>query len=898
MMMEQGRNPEAFLEVVRADGRGKLTVFLGACAGVGKTYAMLEAAQKKLSEGVDIVVGLVETHGRTETQQLLSGLPKIELASIEYNGKQLQELNLEAILQRRPQIVLVDELAHSNVPGSRFVRRYQDVEEILLGGIDVYTTVNIQHMESLNDIVAQVTGVVVKETVPDYVVEQANAIKLVDIPVDDLLKRLQEGKVYIPQQATQALNKFFRKGNLNSLREMSLRFTAMQVEHNKKRYMDTHRIAGPWPTTGRVMVCVSSSPFSAQLIRAAKRLADGLQGDFLAINVREANSTMNMDENAVERLNRNMRLAEELGGKTYTIVGDDLVTEIINIAKTHNVTSIVVGKSGRSFFWNLVHGSLVDKLIRYSTGMNVYVIQGRTEQGAFTGTFSGQSANIEMHTSVRQMLASTIMVAVVTAFCWLFQVELKVINIPLIYLLPVLFAATWWGRKPSYLTAFLGMLCFDFFFVPPLYSLNISDIHHVLSFFVFFIVSFVIGGRTEVLRKEAREAKQREVAIRSVHDFSRTIVDKIEDNIIVQELAKRCAETLQAQVVVLLPDEQNKLQVMDGEGGQGLPDSDYAVALWSYEHKQLAGFDTQVLPGSPYRFVPLVASEQAYGVIGICTNRKKISPEHMMFLNAWAGLAALALERIRLTDSNKREELFAEAESLRKVIFNSVSHELKTPLAAIKGATSGLADARISSTESVRNELVQTIQEGALRMERIVNNLLDNSRFETRNTVLQVEWCDLQDVLGVVLRELREQTSKYKLEICLPAELPFIRADAKLLEHVFSNLLDNATKYSPLESTIKIEISLVNEEKIVCSVSDQGFGIAETERELVFDKFFRGKQNGSVGGSGLGLSICKNIINAHQGEIWVDNILGNGTKISFSLPLNMDGAKQYNIDEM
>lgn len=373
------RNPDILLEDLKREKQGKLTVFLGASAGVGKTYAMLEAAGQKLRDGEDIVIGWIQTHGRKETDRLLEGLPIIEPKTLEYRGKFLQEMDLDAVIQRHPAIILVDELAHTNVPGSRFVRRYQDVEEILQAGIDVYTTVNIQHIESLNDVVAQITGVIVRETVPDYILEQADSIRLIDITPEELTKRLKEGKVYITGQVERALKGFFRKGNLNALRELALRFTAMQVEQAKNKYMYRHSISGPWATAGRVLVCVSSSPFSAQLIRAAKRLADGLQIDFLAVNIRQPASTADLDPVAIDRLNRNMRLAEELGAKTMTIVGDNLIKEIINVAVAHNVTSIVVGKTGRSLLWRVIHGSFVDNLIKYSKGMNVYVIQGRLE---------------------------------------------------------------------------------------------------------------------------------------------------------------------------------------------------------------------------------------------------------------------------------------------------------------------------------------------------------------------------------------------------------------------------------------------------------------------------------------------------------------------------------------
>ena len=899
-MDRDGVSSDIFLNDKSSYRRGKLTVFLGASAGVGKTYAMLEKAQADLENGVDIVAGWVETHGREETKILLQGLPIIEPVVLEYRNKQMSEMNIDRIIQLKPQIVLVDELAHTNVPGSRFVRRYQDVEEILQAGIDVYTTVNIQHIESLNDVVAQVTGVVVRETVPDYILEHADIIKLIDIPPEDLIKRLHEGKIFIPKQAERALYSFFRQGNLNALRELSLRFTAMQVEQNKKKYMQQHRIDGPWPTTGRVMVCVSASPFSAQLIRAAKRLADGLQGDFLAINVRESYGGIPLDENAVERLNRNMRLAEELGGRTYTIVGDDLVTEIVNVAKSQDVTAIIVGKSGRSFWWNLVHGSLVDKLIRYSVGMDVYVIQGRVEKNAAPSNLIKSSVGVEAYTSIRKLAASVAMVVLTTGVCWLFREQLELVNIPLVFLVPVLFSATLWGRKPAYLSALLGAMSFDFFFVPPIFTLAMSELANFWGLLIFLLVSFVIGGRTEVLRKDAYDAKQREAMIRNVHDFSRSLSNKMDANVIAEELAQRCAENLKHEIVVLLPDKTGELQLCAScgmkEGREKLQDSDYAVAVWSYTHKQSAGFDTQVLPGSPYRFIPLISDSRVRGVVGIFTNKKMIAPEDMMVLNAWVGLAALALDRVALSYLSKQKEVSEETEQVRKVIFNSVSHELKTPLATISGAVSALLDERINKTLTIRQELLQTIQEGSMRMKRIVNNLLDSSRFESGATALKVEWCDLQDVLGVVLRDMKEQINRYDVTTTVAMDLPLIRADGVLLEHVFSNVLDNAMKYSADGGKIDVQI-FVEDQKVVCKITDQGCGVEKSEVVHIFEKFFRGKQSKKVAGSGLGLSICKNIITAHHGEVTMESYPGKGSQITFSLPVNMDNAEMLLPEE-
>ncbi len=441
-------NPDELLQKINQESVGKLTVFLGAAAGVGKTYTMLEAAQDRLAEGVNIVIGWVETHGRAETEKLADGLPRISPKTINYRGKLLQEMDVDAILGQKPDIVLVDELAHTNIPGSRNVRRFQDVEELLQNGIDVYTTINIQHIESLNDVVAKITGVIVRETVPDHILEQANSLQLIDIPPEELIKRLKEGKVYISNQAEQALRKFFRPGNLNALRELSLRFTANRVDQDLSEYMKQQKIDGPWPASGRVMVCVSDSPFSAQLIRAAHRLAGGLHSELLAVHIESPKRRLPMSDKERDRVIRNLRLAEELGGRTITVVGDNLAAEMLEVARSHNITAIVIGKPRHSRMWEFFHGSIVDTLIRNSGGINVYVIQVDKEKDAETHTIAGINTALPKAKSAPwgQFIGGLGMAAAVTAVSWTFQRQLEIVNIALLYLLPVFFTALWWGR--------------------------------------------------------------------------------------------------------------------------------------------------------------------------------------------------------------------------------------------------------------------------------------------------------------------------------------------------------------------------------------------------------------------------------------------------------------------
>lgn len=887
-MQEQRPDPDILLERVNKEARGKLTVFLGAAAGVGKTFTMLEAAHQRLAEGVDVTIGWVETHGRQETERLVTGLPRVLPQHLEYRGRTMAEMNTDAILQRKPELVLVDELAHTNIPGSRHVRRFQDVEELLQAGIHVYTTLNIQHIESLNDIVAQITGVVVKETIPDYIIEQADRIQLIDIPADELIKRLKEGKVYVPGQAEQALKKFFRPGNIGALRELALRFTASRVDKDLHEYMREHHIEGPWPAAGRVMVCVSASPFSAQLIRAARRLAGGLQAELIAIHIEAPARRFPIGDKERDRVFRNMRLAEELGAKTLSVVGDNLVHEILEVARNHNVSSIVIGKPRHSRFWEFWQGSTVDKLIRNSGGINVYVIQGTAEKDKVPSIRTMPRVDRPIWS---QYGLGLVMSAVVTLFCVTFRDYMELVNIALLYQIPVTMSAFWWGRWPSYFTAFCGVASFDFLYVPPIYTFNITDVRYLWSFITFLIVAFVIGGRTELLRVEAASARQRERSTRALYEFSKEIAAIIDVTVIAQGLVKQAAETTGRSVIVMLPDNNGKLAVCaehypvtDSLLRALNEPSEAAVATWVYEHRQPAGRSTDTLPSAKYLYIPLKTNNNVYGVMGVHLAEKQVAPEEKRLIDAWVSLAGLAIERVRLTEQARETALLAESDRLRTALFNSISHELRTPLASIVGSVSSLTEAEGVYTEKARRELLENIQEGASRMERVISNLLDSARLESGMMQLKIDWCDIQDIIGTALQRLRERTQQYQLDIRVAEDISLIKGDCVLLEQVVLNLIDNAMKYSPQGSLISITAQMESDTVLV-SVMDNGVGIPEEDLGKVFDKFYRVQQPKQVSGTGLGLSICKGIIEAHSGDIWAERRSSGGTIIRFRLPL-------------
>lgn len=882
-------DPDALLAKLNKEARGELTVFLGAVAGVGKTYTMLESAHALLIDGVDVVIGWVETHKRQETEKMVDGLPQIPAKIIEYRNKKMPEMNIDQILERRPQVVLVDELAHTNVAGSRHVRRFQDVEEILNAGINVYTTINIQHIESLNDIVAQITGVTVRETVPDRIVEQADQVQLIDIPPNELIKRLKEGKVYMPRQAELALTKFFRPGNINALRELSLRFTAYRVDKELNEYMQEHDIAGPWPAGERVMVCVSASPFSAQLIRAARRLAGGLQAELVAVHI-DTPRRLALSEKERDRIARNMRLAEELGAKTISVVGSDLTEEILSVAREHNVTHLVVGKplQGRLREW-LSGGAVVDKLIRYSGGINIHVIQGKTEVKD-----EPKIKTLAATVSVQwwHYIAGILMILLITTGNWWWRDYIEPMHIMMLYLLPVLLSAVWWGQGPSYMTALCSILVFDFLFIPPIFSFHISDFRYMWSLPIFLLVSFITGGQTEKLRVEAMLAQQREKSTRALYAFSREIAAVVDVNVIVRNLVDQSWQTLERPVAVFLPEKNGKL-LLAGEAGTtqtGIDTSELAVAIWTYEHSEIAGRCTETLPGAKYMYLPLTTSGHTVGVLGIHIQEKMLTPVQRRLIEAWAGLAAIAVERVNLAEQARKTSLLVESDQLRTALFNSISHELRTPLASIIGAISSLLDTEGIYSGEDRIELLETVKEGADRMDRLVANLLDTARLESGMMQLKTDWCDIEDVTGIALRRVNESIKHRPLSILIPEQLPLVKADCVLLEQVLVNLLDNACKYSAKGSEISIT-ARKDENVVQVSVADRGAGIPPEYLTQVFDKFYRVQQPKSVSGTGLGLSICKGIIEAHGGHIHAENRPGGGTVITFAIPYGLQPEK-------
>jgi two-component system sensor histidine kinase KdpD len=704
---------------------------------------------------------------------------------------------------------------------------------------------------------------------------------LIDISPEELIKRLKDGKVYIPEQASQALHKFFRAGNINALRELSLRYTARRVDTALQDYMLENRIDGPWPAAGRVLVCVGDNPFSAQLIRAAHRLATGMQSELLALHVESSTCASHMTDATNEKTIKNLRLAEELGAKILSTIADDICAQIIEVSRNHNVSAIVIGRPRRSRLKSFFSRSIVDKLIQQCEGIHVHVVSSSTAP-----EFSpGPSRSTSPHPQYSSYGLSLLLVLGVTGFNWFFSDTFELVNMALLYQIPVTLSAFWWGRWPSYVTALVSVAFFDFLFIPPLLTFSVDDIRYLWSFITFLVVAFVIGGRTDSLRTEAAIAHQREKSTLALYEFSREIAAVIDFKLIAQRLATQASDTIGRPIAVLLPGANGALSIEAQSGNNELliDRAEMAVAEWAFAHAEIAGRFTETLPGAGCMHVPLKSKDSVVGILSIQLLDGRVTLEKRRLIDAWAGLAAVAFERARLAEKARESALLAESDRLRTALFNSISHELRTPLSSIMGSASSLMDTSSIYSAAGRQELIENIHLGASRMEKIVTNLLDTARLESGGMKLKLDWCDIEDLIGSALRRLRGVLGHYHLETDIPPNLPLLRADGVLIEQVLINLLDNAMKYSGNNNRLKITAAQ-DQEVVTVAVLDRGMGIAPEELEKIFDKFFRSAATTGISGTGLGLSICKAIIEAHGGRIWPEIRPDGGTAMKFTLP--------------
>lgn len=880
-------SPDALLEAAR-EGHGRLKIFLGAAPGVGKTYAMLQAAQRAKTDGVDVIVGIAETHGRQETQDLLAGLEVLPRRGVPYRGQALAEFDIDGALARKPKLILVDELAHSNVPGSRHPKRYQDIEELLAADIDVWTTLNIQHLESVNDIVAQITHVRVRETLPDSILERADEVLLVDLPPDELLRRLRDGKVYIPAQARQAMQNFFKPGNLTALRELALRRTAERVDSQMISYMRQHAIAGPWPAGERIAVCISAYPDPMRLVRAGRRLADQLDAKWTALYI-ETPAHLRLSEEERDRIAAALRLAEYLGGEARTIPGADLVEELRRYARNNNITQLVVGKARRTRWRELIRRSLVHELLRQDEGMAIHVIASSPEEKKTARSLRWRLGPDATLWSAYGYSAVAVLFAGGVAKGIELSADLEPAVLSVVFLAAVLFSALRFGLFPSVFASLLGVLGFNFFFLPPLYTFTIHDPRNVLALVTFLVVAVFTSNLAGRLRDQARATRRRLKTARALYDFSRKLASTHAIDDLLWILAHQVAATLTAKVVILML-EKGRLTVRAGYPPEDrLAEAEWAAANWAWEKGEPAGRGSGTLPNAARQYFPMRTGRGPVGVVGIEIERDKglLDPEQRRVLEALLDQGAVAIERSILDREMGESRVLAETEKLRTALLTSLSHDLKTPLSSIMGAVTALRSATSGLSDAARNELLSTIQEETDRLSRFVGNLLDMTRLEVGAVRLNRDWTDITELIGAAVTRAKRRLGSRKIELTIPPDLPLLSIDFTLIQQVLFNLLDNAAKYAGDNTTIRIVARRENAD-IVIEVIDQGIGIAPSDLERVFDKFYRvAAGDRQRAGTGLGLSICRGFVEAHGGSITARSPIadGHGTALSIRLPI-------------
>lgn len=862
--------------------QGKLKIFLGYAAGVGKTYAMLEAALLRQAEGIDVVVGFVDTHGRSETDAFLTNLEIIPRRTIVTKDSTCFEMDTDAILARRPQVVLVDDLAHANAPGLRHAHRYQDVQEMLSTGIDVYTTVNVQHLESLKDVVARITGLTERETIPDSVLDESNEIELVDLPINELLDRLEAGKVHLPEPRSQVMQKFFRRGNLTALREIALRRTADRIDAQMRAYMQTHAIAGPWPAGERLLVCISSSPLSERLVRTARRLATRLNAEWFAAYV-ETPGYMKLPQVDRDRVTRTLQLAETLGAQTVRLHGRSVADTLVNYALNRNVTRIVAGKPLHPRWRELLQGgSLIDQIVRLSQDLDVYIISGTSSARPVAVTTKTRPTGINW----RPYWQSIGLVGAATLISLPLRPFINPTNLVMPYLVAVILAAVWLSRAPAILASLLSVIAFDIIFVPPYHTFVVDDAEYLLTFAGLLAVGLVISTLTARSREQEIAARRRERQTAALYELSQKLAAVTDLNAIAQTAVNHMQETLGNPAALFLPNGQDNHLMLQAKTVEFQLEKDsLGVASWVLRHKQVAGHYTKTLSGVKGTYLPLISSGQGVGVLAVefTQNETPLTGEQNRLLLSYANQVALALERARLAEQARQAHLISETEKLQTALLNAISHDLRTPLAAITGVLSSLHDDAALLTEAARHEMVSTAWEEARRLNRLVGNLLDMTRLESGALKVVCQPSDVEDLVGATLAQMPNRVKGRTLQIEIPVGLPLINIDFALMVQVLVNLLDNAMKYAPPEQVITIQAQQAGQE-VVLTVRDRGPGLPEAGLEHVFDRFFRANAEG-ISGTGLGLSIAKGIVEAHNGRIWAENHQEGGAAFSLALPI-------------
>ncbi len=875
-------NPDALLAAIQKDDarktRGKLKVFFGMAPGVGKTFAMLEAARRELVAGRDVVIAYVETHGRKETDALTEGLPVIPRLTLEYRGVPLTEMDLDAVLARRPQLALVDEFAHTNAPGSRHPKRYQDVLELLDAGIDVFTTLNVQHVESRAEAVRQITGVTIRETLPDTALDGAD-FELVDLPPEELRARLAAGKVYLPESAREAQENYFRPGNLSALRELALRFAAEQVGQDVLAYRQAQGIADPWKSGQRLLVAVSASPTSAALVRWTRRLAGELQAPWLAVYV-ELPKPLTADEQT--RLACHLALARELGAQVVTTTDDDIARGLLRVAREQNATQLVVGKPvGWRALDLLRGGSLLNQLIRESGHIDIHAVRAEGDAPLLR-----RLALPRFEAGATRSYGIAIgFVAGTTALNALLQRWLGYQSLAVIYLLSVVVMAMFVGRGPTLVAATLTALLWNFFFVPPVFTFRITGPTDLMLFCTYFVVALAMGHLAARLRAQQAAERRREQRATALYLLTRELAQATDFADLLAVIIREVGKATQAEVALSLAEE-----VQDGPltpyfaSTWAMAEKEQSVASWGFLHRQPAGRGTDTLPSADGLHLPLLAGERAVGMLSLrFRDPAPLAADQRDLLDAFVRQIALVLDRQRLRDAEQQAKLIAESERLSKTLLNSISHEIRTPIAAITSAASSLSEALQAGAAVVARTMVGEIQEAARRLNRLVGNLLSMTRLESGHVKVNLDWCDVADLVQVTVKELQKDLAQHRVTVGIGRGLPLVRMDFVLMQQALANLLLNAAVHTPPGTAVQVNAA-VETDALVLTVADSGPGLPPDALPLIFDKFYRAP-TAPAGGTGLGLAIVKGFVEAQGGKVNAENRPAGGASFTIRLPL-------------
>lgn len=877
-MPERARpDPDALLAQARGYARGRLKVFLGMAAGVGKTYSMLQAAQEEKKRGVDVVIGYLEPHGRVETEAMAEGLERVPTRAIANTS--IREFDLDAALARKPQVVLVDELAHTNASGSRHAKRWQDLQELLLAGIDVWTTVNIQHLESLNDVVAQITDIRVNETVPDAVVNEAHEVELVDIPPDELIERLHEGKVYVPEKVEQALESFFKKRNLLALRELALRHTAERVEEQVRTARAAEGAVEPWHTNERILVCVAPNKMAGRVVRAAKRMAGSLHAELIAAFVESARQS-SVSELDRARAAEALRLAESLGARTVTLSGQDIARELVRYGQANNVTTIVVGKPVRPKWREVLFGSVVDSIVRASGDIDVHVITGADDLGTQQRLLSRDGAD-----DTKGYIAAIVVTTIASLICELMTRSFADINLVMVYLLGVTFVATRFTKRAAMLASLLSVLAFDYFFVSPRLTFAVSDTQYVFTFGVMLLVALLVSTLTSKLREQSLAASDRELRTAALFDLSKKLSSTRSRREIGAFAADKIREVFNCDVAVLIRSRQTGKLFPGPESRTGFERSEreQGVAEWVKDHGLKAGKGTDTLPAVEGVYYPLNGERSCVGVLALrWDGQPPGTPSQVHLVETFANQLAVAIERTNMAKDSHESSLEAERERLRSTLLSSVSHDLRTPLSVISSAAEQLRN-RASMTNREDRELAESIASEASRLERQVRNLLDMTRLESGSLQLRNDWQSLEEIVGSAIVRTEHMLTGHVLHVDLPPSFPLLWLDQVLFEQVFVNLLENASKHTPAGTNIWVRASQGQSDTLIV-VENDGPNLVPVELDSVFDKFGRGS-DASHHGSGLGLAICRAVVQAHGGSIRAEARVPQGVSFVIALPV-------------